>query len=126
MTDTTNSENEPTSAIVSHERALWLSVIQQAIEDAMMTVTESSDLARKLDQKRALAWLLEPNRDFAAVCLLAGVEPEWTRNRARKIIAKEAPKPVRMRRGGVPANFQTAVGTGPGSSAQDRNEMEFS
>jgi hypothetical protein len=113
------------------ERALWLSVIQEAILDATTSLPASSRRDRVLERDAARSWLLHRNRDFATVCALAGVDPDWMRNRARKIIEKSCARPKRIRVNrlasrGEGENFSQRVGTGPGSVARDRTEMEFS
>lgn len=69
--------------------ALWSAVILQAIDDATMTVADPkpgasagrlSELRNKTKARDdARRWLLEPNRDFDAVCGLAGLEPVQVR-----------------------------------------------
>jgi hypothetical protein len=112
----------------SAQRALWLQVIAQALIDATTKISASSTGQVKRDREAARAWLLNRNADFAGVCALAGVDPDWVRARARKIIDGVAAKPKRFKteNPGVGQNFLEAAGTGPGMDAQDRAELEFS
>jgi hypothetical protein len=83
-----------------HNRQLWCAVINQAIEDAMSKRTSSNaSMSRQLrnNQQSALRWLLDGGKDFAAVCALAGLDPEAVRDRLKhmpgvaKMFSKNAP-----------------------------------
>jgi hypothetical protein len=125
-----NYEGEAQAEPESGQRALWVSVIAQAIFDATANLTASSRQEAKWDRAAARSWLLDNNKDFASVCALAGLDPDWVRARARKIIQGTASKPKQVRskreRRGVSQNFQETARDRPGSVAQDRVEMEFS
>jgi hypothetical protein len=84
---------------MASEATLWAAVILQAIEDASMKVavvkpdaTQSRrwELAAKARAKEeARRWLTCPNRDFEAVCTLAGMNAEAVREWARQEIPPE-------------------------------------
>lgn len=65
-------------------RLLWLSVVDQALRDAV-----SNDVKGKPDQTiarwQAQLWLEEGGADFVEVCTLAGVEPDRVRRRWQMI-----------------------------------------
>jgi hypothetical protein len=125
-----NYQSKSSTNSESGQRALWVSVIAQAIFDATANLTVSSRQEAKWDRAAARSWLLDNNKDFAGVCALAGLDPDWVRARARKIIEGTASKPKQVRskreRRGVGQNFREGARDRPGSVAQDRAEMEFS
>lgn len=69
---------------VEGEQALWRAVITQALMDAG---SNSQKMEAKLERRRAIAWFRKKNRDFEAVCALAGFEVEYVLANARKAIA---------------------------------------
>ncbi|MGW5841112.1 hypothetical protein ACWFZ6_24290 [Methylorubrum extorquens] len=73
---------------MSNEPALWRAVIAQAISDATTTYMGGvSPKQMPLLHARARRWLTIPNRDFASVCAMAGVEPDTVRAFACQQIA---------------------------------------
>lgn len=73
---------------MSNDQALWGAVIAQAISDATcIYMLGVSAKVRPLEADRARRWLTKPNKDFATVCALAGVEPDAVRQLALTEIA---------------------------------------
>jgi hypothetical protein len=68
------------------EHQLWCAVIQQAIIDATEPLSTTKASIR-LDQLRSRDWLTKPNKDFNAICALAGMEPTRVRALATRMIA---------------------------------------
>jgi len=70
------------------ERTLYLAVILQALLDATVstTVVSSSDI--NVVQHQASSWFFSPEKttDFESVCDLAGIDPDYTRTLAHKVI----------------------------------------
>jgi hypothetical protein len=60
------------------EQSLWCAVIQQALDDAL-----SSQAQIRIP---AIEWLTCPSRNFHEVCQSAGLEPEFVRAHAKKLI----------------------------------------
>ena len=107
------------------ERALWLSVIAQAITDAAAILTPAQELNRYAntprDHKRnALAWLKLSNSNFRFVCDLAGVEPS-------KVIAlaEQTIEQAKAQDGGALSTFQSAQRTGGGASRKIEPSQNF-
>ncbi|MGJ3264870.1 MAG: hypothetical protein ACFE0R_16715 [Salinarimonas sp.] len=72
------------------ERALWLAVYKQALEDACSTSSvKRADKRAAAERSRteALEWLTTPSADFDRVCALAGIEPCQARSFAERTIA---------------------------------------
>jgi hypothetical protein len=70
----------------TRDRALWLAVINQQIEDATSPIVVSDPKEKKrleLQRQQARSWLLNPNPDFNEVCALAEVEPDHIRRAAK-------------------------------------------
>lgn len=85
LSTTQNSETDRgTDEAAELDRALWLSVIAQALEDAKGNKASVS-LA---ERAQARAWLTGHSADFREVCALAGLEPECVRHQAHKIITE--------------------------------------
>lgn len=62
---------------ISHtdgERALWQSVIMQAILDIMARPKKLRD---KIERQKTISWFSENNEDFMNVCLFADLSPEF-------------------------------------------------
>ena len=70
------------------ERTLYLAVIFQALLDATVssTVVSASDV--NVIQRQANSWCFSPTKasDFEDVCDLAGIDPDYTRTLAHKVI----------------------------------------
>ena len=70
------------------ERTLYLAVIFQALLDATVssTVVSASDV--NVIQRQANSWFFSPTKasDFEDVCDLAGIDPDYTRTLAYKVI----------------------------------------
>ena len=63
----------------AHDRALWLAVVCQAVDDATRGPwTDGSEFAAESNAEipRAKAWLLDGGKDFRFVCDLADIEPD--------------------------------------------------
>lgn len=66
----------------SPERALWQSVILQAIHDALWTDVNGKELTgeRKKDKFQADHWLRGGGRDFKIACQCAGFDHDFIRD----------------------------------------------
>jgi hypothetical protein len=110
--------------------ALACAVIQQAIDDAIGNAKGKSPRLgkeRALAQREARDWFLKPNRRFAEVCDLAGLEPDRVRASAMKVIAKADLKAIveGVEAPGEGQDFPDAVGTGGERHARDGAELDF-
>jgi hypothetical protein len=84
-------------------RQLWLSVIIQAMRDAILrepshyrlktwrwcSIAGTSPVNIPAMRDRARQWLLENGRDFADVCGFAGLDPDAVRAAARRMLSSE-------------------------------------
>ncbi len=68
----------------AEEIALWRAVITQALQDAK---SKSDKPTAIYDRNQALFWLFEDRKDFYEVCINAGLDPKWVRQKA--IAARE-------------------------------------
>jgi hypothetical protein len=73
------------------EKELWSNVIRQAFDDALAppskNASEKVRQAFEFDRQRAIEWLTQPNPDFVQACHLAGVDPGYIRDNAKKVLA---------------------------------------
>lgn len=65
------------------EHSLWRAVILQALADAC---AHSESPTAILERQRARAWFFEPNEGFSQVCMLAGMNPDFVRRKAREAV----------------------------------------
>jgi hypothetical protein len=70
----------------SGEQLLWITVLRQALEDALPPERSMNDRRSRV-MEEARRWILEYDRDFEVVCALAGAEPDWVRAGLRALIA---------------------------------------
>lgn len=81
------------------ERALWLSVIAQALTDATCDLSLYKSVSTysraEQDKRMALAWLRSGNDHFRYVCSLAGVEPYDVLRLVSQMIASKEQPPAR-------------------------------
>lgn len=74
----------------SPERILFMTVILQALLDASKPSTTNESERAKLDRRHAQAWFFASTgvtaEDFTTVCDMAGVDPQYTRSFAYKVI----------------------------------------
>jgi hypothetical protein len=68
---------------VKGETGLWIAVITQALVDALCK-SKNPELVYCKDE--AIRWLTNNNKDFVEVCLLAGLDPDYIRKKAKKAI----------------------------------------
>ncbi len=61
-------------------KALWRSVITQALMDAASNSKKKSDKTHKV---KAIQWLLDDESDFTEVCEMADMEPNYVRCQAK-------------------------------------------
>lgn len=66
------------------ETALWVAVITQALQDVLSNCKKSESIYQKHE---AINWLTSNSKDFNDVCLCAGLNPDYVRRKAKKIIA---------------------------------------
>lgn len=76
-----SSNNEEELAM----RALWRSVLTQALMDA---ANKSKKKTEKISKMKAIQWLLEDNHDFTEVCRLADMEPDYVRAQAKAALSR--------------------------------------
>lgn len=103
----------------SGERALWLSVIALAIEDASAIPLgerrkdgDSRHFGDPRDIEAARKWLEGDSKDFHTVCALAGVHPDDVRRRyqAREVADERVGRSLRRRIDAVRAAELYAAG----------------
>jgi hypothetical protein len=70
------------------EMSLWSAVIMQALTDAINSARTAEDDYHK---QEALRWLTGNGRDFHAVCMMAGFDPDWVRTRIKKALVGRRP-----------------------------------
>jgi hypothetical protein len=68
---------------VRGEKAVWVAVITQAMQDAL---SRSQKSEAKLHKHEAMQWLTGNSKDFIDVCLLAGLDPDYVRRKAKKAL----------------------------------------
>lgn len=87
--------------IYSSERTLFLAVVLQALLDATKQPYEGEPDQCDIDRRHARAWFKAPfgvtSEDFEEVCDYAGLDPEYTRSFAFKIIESKEVSFVRKR-----------------------------
>lgn len=66
-------------------RALWRSVITQALMDAGRNSNKKSE---QIHKKAALKWLEEESEDFMQVCILADMDPMYVRAQAAEAVSR--------------------------------------
>lgn len=66
-------------------RAMWRSVITQALMDAASNSNKKSEKSNKI---KALRWLQGDNEDFLMVCHLADMDPNHVRVQAKAALAR--------------------------------------
>ena len=71
------------------ERNLWRNVLIVALEDAIGKGWRQYGIGKGEKCERALAYFLEPNRDFALVCHYAGFDHEYVRMKVKKFIKEK-------------------------------------
>lgn len=74
--------DDPHSA-VKGETGLWIAVITQAVVDAL---SKSNNPELRYFKDEAIRWLTGNSKDFVQVCLLAGVDPDYIRRKAKRAI----------------------------------------
>ncbi|MEQ1706626.1 MAG: hypothetical protein ABL867_11745 [Rickettsiales bacterium] len=100
------------------EMALWVAVITQAIMDARSRCKKSESIYQKHE---AICWLTGGSKDFNDVCLCAGLNPDYVRHKAKKIIT--SPEPWRAEAGkGKRYNERKKYREKQRSKAQDSEE----
>lgn len=62
--------------VPNSRQALWRAVIDRALEDA---TARGKSAQNEVDRRQARTWLLRPSADFAEVCALADLEPDYVR-----------------------------------------------
>ncbi len=81
------------------ERTLYLAVILQALLDATISSTVVSVSDINVVQRQANTWFFSPSKtsDFEDVCDLAGIDPDYTRTLAYKVIKSNKVTFIRKR-----------------------------
>jgi hypothetical protein len=70
---------------LSGERALWQSVIMQAVLDA---IVKPKNIKEKMQRAKTISWFSHANEDFMLVCSFANLSPDFIIEGVRKIIKK--------------------------------------
>ncbi|MGE0754999.1 MAG: hypothetical protein AB7L92_07540 [Alphaproteobacteria bacterium] len=70
------------------ETSLWIAVITQAVMDAL---SKSRNPEIQFHKREAIYWLTENNKDFIIVCLNAGLDPDYVRQKAKRAIYSPSP-----------------------------------
>ena len=65
---------------------LWFRVVYQAVHDA--EYLRNTNVTKRNQAKDAIRWLLLDEEDFDPVCLAAGFDPDWFRDRVTKYLVK--------------------------------------
>lgn len=65
--------------------SLYIAIIAQAFMDLNSKSKKSEDLFAKYE---ATNWLLHNNKDFVAICLAAGMDPDYVRRKAKQNLNK--------------------------------------
>lgn len=73
-----------TVTVSTPELALWRAVIHQAITDAGHQSVDDNH-----DADRAAAWLRNGRGDFKQVCILAGLDPDYVREKVALRIGRK-------------------------------------
>lgn len=85
----------------SPERTLFLCVLLQALLDASKPAYEGEPVTARIDRDRASAWFFASigttAQDFAEVCTNAGVDPDYMRDFAYKVLQTGEVEYVRKR-----------------------------
>lgn len=68
------------------ERTLWLEVIRLAQTDTDHPPHTSTWRERDTARKQARAWLLDGGSNFRFVCMMADIDPDRLRRRARAVL----------------------------------------
>ena len=76
------------------ERALWVAVITQAMQDAQSRCQKAESVFCKHE---AIHWLTGNSKDFITVCLCADMEPDYVRRKAKQVLG--SPRPWRAEAG---------------------------
>jgi len=67
------------------EVALWRAVITQALMDAG---SNSAKKEMRYEKAQAIAWLAGNSKDFKQVCVMADMEPEYVRSKAKEAVGR--------------------------------------
>ncbi len=70
------------------ENSLWAAVITQAMMDALSRCKKSDS---QYNRSEAMRWLTGNSKDFIDVCLLAGLNPDYVRQKAKKSLISPSP-----------------------------------
>ena len=85
----------------SPERTLFLCVLLQALLDASKPAYKGEPVTARIDRDRASAWFFASigttAQDFAEVCTNAGVDPDYMRDFAYKVLQTGEVEYVRKR-----------------------------
>lgn len=65
------------------EAALWTAVITQALMDGM---SQSKNPEQRYHKQAAIQWLTSGSKDFHMVCMLAGLDSDYVRRKAKKAL----------------------------------------
>ena len=93
----------------SPERILFMTVILQALLDASKPSTKNESERAKLDRIHAQAWFFASvgvtAEDFTTVCDMAGIDPQYTRSFAYKVIRSKEVEYTRKKINSILSNI---------------------
>jgi len=67
------------------EKALWQSVVMQAVLDA---TSKTTDLKSRIEKAKTTSWFSYNNEDFILVCSFAELDPDFIINGLKRILKK--------------------------------------
>ena len=76
-------ENENNAELFYRTRSLWRAVILQSIIDATGDYKRTENV---LEKHKATVWIEEMKDDFRLVCMLAGYDHHYVKNKAKSAI----------------------------------------
>lgn len=76
------------------EKALWQSVIMQAVLD---TMNNSKRTSEKVAKNASISWFSMENHDFLEVCTMAEMEPQYIINNVKILMNKEKSTTIKPR-----------------------------
>lgn len=135
MTATIEEEYQYDDSLICAEasQTLWRMVLRQSIDDALgrSIIPYKDPLSVRTFLSQSRSYILSPNRDFAEVCSLAGLDPDAVRDRLRPVFEANPIETLVSQKGkrrknakslehrGVVSNLKGSKGTGAGSTLQD-------
>lgn len=111
--------------MLTAEQRLWRNVLVQALDDMKRFLVSKHEKERR-QLRGAVEYLLKPNRDFEAVCVMADLEATRVREFARKMMDDVRASHHQQAVAGVGDNLAPGERDRRGRDAHDCAELEFS